>query len=499
MTDTEDVPDRPPVRLVSAGSGGDYLSFADSLKTRGGRFVSLWGTTSPQRFVYAAFADPDGLLVLRTPDSNASRTFPSLTPFFPLASRPERTVRDVYRWTFEGLTDNRPWITQGDGRFAGDGSSSGGQDYPFVRVEGEGVHEIPVGPVHAGIIEPGHFRFQVVGEKVLRMEERLGYTHKGIRNLVNHRPVEDVSRLSSRISGDSAVAFQWAWSQAVESATETRPPERALWLRAILLERERIANHLGDLGALGNDAGFAFGLVQFGRLKEDLLRRNGQIFGHRYLMDTVRPGGVRIDPGDDALALLRKDVSLLQEEVRALKTIYDEHGGLQDRFAGTGVLDPLLAADWGLPGVAGRASGQMLDLRHNHPVRPYDTERVPVALAKRGDVGARVQVRFQELHHSLAFLESVLSTFPGLPGGPAETTLACPEGGSEGFGWIEGFRGEVLAWVRLDRDGCVEDAHFHDPSWLLWPALERAVPGNLVADFPLINKSFNLSYSGHDL
>ena len=499
MTDASDSPDLPAVRLVTAGSGREFLSGAEGLGSRGGRFVSLWGTDHPEGCVYAALAGPDGLFVLRSPVSKESGTFPSLTALFPLASRPERAVRDVYGWIPEGLSDTRPWIRQGDHGGHGSGkerSPEGGRDYPFVRVDGEGVHEIPVGPVHAGIIEPGHFRFQVVGEKVLRMEERLGYTHKGIRGLLAHRPVGDVTRLSSRISGDSAVAFQWAWAQAVECATQTSPPERAVWLRAILLERERIANHLGDLGALGNDAGFAFGLVQFGRLKEDLLRTNGQIFGHRYLMDTICPGGVAVDPGDGALSRLRSELPRLQEEIHVLKTIYDEHGGLQDRFAGTGVLDPLLAGAWGLGGVVGRASGQLLDLRNDHPVRPYDIERVPVALAKRGDVGARVQVRFQEIRHSLAFLESVLASFPP---GPARRGLVCRSPKAEGFGWIEGFRGEVLAWVRLDRDGNVEDAHFHDPSWLLWPALERAVPGNLVADFPLINKSFNLSYSGHDL
>ena len=488
-----DVPVFPSVRRIQTGSGREYLSTAESIKMRGGRFLSLWGTRHPDESVYAAFSDPEGLLVLRTLVFETGRAFPSITPLFPLASRPERTIRDFYGWTPEGLSDTRPWIDHGLGK---EGSPAGGRDYPFVRVEGEGVHEIPVGPVHAGIIEPGHFRFQVVGEKVLRMEERLGYTHKGIRSLLGHRPVKDVSRLSSRISGDSAVAFQCAWAQAVESATRTCPPERALWLRAILLERERIANHLGDLGALGNDAGFAFGLVQFGRLKEDVLRKNEHVFGHRYLMDTVAPGGVRTDPGDEALALLRSELPLLEQEVHALKTIYDEHGGLQDRFAGTGILDPMLAGAWGLGGVVGRASGQMLDLRHDHPVRPYDRERVPVALAKRGDVGARVQVRFQEIRHSLAFLEAILSA---LPDGPSHMPLGRPEPEAEGFGRIEGFRGEILVWVRIETDSLVTDAHFHEPSWNLWPALERTVPGNLVADFPLINKSFNLSYSGHDL
>ncbi len=274
-----------PVRTTTARSGSEYLSEVSPMKSLGGRFLSLWSTEHPDRFVCAAFSDSEGLRIIRTPVDATSRTFPSIASLFPLASRPERTVRDVSGWTPEGLADTRPWLDHG--LWKGPSSQQEG-DYPFVRVEGEGVHEIPVGPVHAGIIEPGHFRFQVVGEKVLRMEERLGYAHKGIRSMLRNRPVEGVSRLSGRVSGDSTVAYQWAWSRAVERATGTFPPERALWLRAVLLERERIANHLGDLGALGNDAGFGFGLVQFGRLKEDLLRSNERIFGHRYLMCVIR-------------------------------------------------------------------------------------------------------------------------------------------------------------------------------------------------------------------
>ena len=482
----------PPVRTTSATSGSEYLSEATSMKNLGGRFLALWSTDHPDRFVCAAFSDAEGLRILRAPVAETSRTFPSITHLFPLASRPERTVRDFTGWTPEGLADTRPWLDHGFWKNA----PAGERDYPFVRVEGEGVHEIPVGPVHAGIIEPGHFRFQVVGEKVLRMEERLGYTHKGIRALLRNRPVEDVARLSGRVSGDSAVAYQWALAQAMERATRTFPPERALYLRAVLLERERIANHLGDLGALGNDAGFGFGLVQFGRLKEDLLRNNDRVFAHRYLMDMVVPGGLRENPGKEDISILLEDVRRLQRDVQLLKIIYDEHGGLQDRFSGTGVLDPMLAGDWGLGGVVGRASGQMLDLRHDHPAWPYNRERIPVALSRRGDVGARVQVRFQEIRHSLAFLHTVLTL---LPEGPVRTPLRECGSLAEGTGRIEGFRGEVLVWVCLEKGNIVADAYFHDPSWHLWPALERVVPGNLVADFPLINKSFNPSYSGHDL
>src|SRR6185369_17149112 len=219
------------------------------------------------------------------------------------------------------------------------------QDYPFVRVEGDGVHEIPVGPVHAGIIEPGHFRFSVVGEKVLRLEERLGYTHKGTERRFLELPALEGHRLSGRVSGDSTVAFAWAYCMALESALGCVVPSRAAWLRALMLERERVANHLNDLGFLGNDAALGFGLAQFSRLREDWLRLSNEAFGHRLMMDRVVPGGVAVD------------LDAIESQVRTLEGIYESHAGLQDRFATTGIVSHDLALQLGLTGLAGRASG----------------------------------------------------------------------------------------------------------------------------------------------
>ena len=226
-----------------------------------------------------------------------------------------------------------------------------------MRVAGNGVHEIAVGPVHAGIIEPGHFRFQVVGEKVLRLEERLGYVHKGIEKRFEALSVTDASRLAGRISGDSTVAFGWAYAQAVEAIVGLELTQRATWLRALCLERERVANHLGDLGYLGNDGGFAFGLAQFSRLKEDLLRLNRSAFGHRLLMDVVVPGGVAHDLAPEVAAEMRTQCAALDREIRLLREIYDDHAGLQDRFRDCGRVSNELAAKLGLCGFAARASG----------------------------------------------------------------------------------------------------------------------------------------------
>ena len=283
--------------------------------------------------------------------------------------------------------------------------------YQFVRVAGDGVHEIPVGPVHAGIIEPGHFRFSVVGEKVLRLEERLGYVHKGIEQRFTQLPASEGHRLAARVSGDSAVAGSWAYCQAYEGLAQATIPGRAAWLRALALESERIANHLGDLGALGNDAGFAFGLAQFSRLKEQWLRATAVAFGQRYLLDFVVPGGVSVDAGD-GLAQLAACAADLAAESSALRVIYDEHAGVRDRFAAAGTVTPELAARLGLCGLAGRASGQAFDLRCDLPAIPYDELSVRKISRREGDVMARVAARFDELQESLRLTREIVRRIP---------------------------------------------------------------------------------------
>ena len=372
-------------------------------------------------------------------------------------------------------------------------------DYAFVRVEGDGVHEIPVGPVHAGTIEPGHFRFSVVGEKVLRLEQRLGYTHKGIEKRFTQLPPLEAHRLAGRVSGDSTVAYAWAYCMALESAADCRIPERARWLRALMLEWERVANHLGDLGALGNDAALSFGLAQFSRLREDWLRASKEVFGHRLTMDCIVPGGVASDVQGTAADRLRGLCDAVEREVLALRAVYDEHAGLQDRFITTGRVRPELAARLGLTGLAGRASGQAADLRCDHRWAPYDTLEVKMATHRNGDVAARVTVRFEEVFESLRLIRAIC---PALPVGATRTEVRLPANAAFGAGWVEGWRGEVF--VALELDGAADNnrirrCHCHDPSWQNWPVLEHAVIDNIVPDFPLINKSFNLSYSGHDL
>lgn len=480
---------------------------AQAVAAQGGRLVSLWGAPHPAgAAACVALATPQGLAWLELPLDDAQASFPDLTPHFACAARMQRAVTDLSGLRAQGSRDQRPWLDHGlwptghapltDGAGVPAPSGTLPSDYPFVRVEGDGVHEIAVGPVHAGIIEPGHFRFSVVGEKVLRLEAHLGYVHKGIERRFTELPPVEAHRLAGRISGDSTVAYAWAYCMALESAWRVEVPQRAQWLRALMLERERVANHLGDLGALGNDAALSFGLAQFSRLRENWQRLSHEAFGHRFMMDAILPGGVAVDVSLPMRDRLRQQCDALERDVRTMRTIYDEHAGLQDRFLTTGRVTPQLAAQLGLTGLAGRASGQALDLRCDHPWEPFDRFEVRKAAHTQGDVAARVSVRFDEVFESLRLIRALCS---GLPQGELRAALTAPAAATTGAGWVEGWRGEVLVALQTGPEGQITRCHCHDPSWQNWPVLEHAVIGNIVPDFPLINKSFNLSYSGHDL
>jgi Ni,Fe-hydrogenase III large subunit/Ni,Fe-hydrogenase III component G len=485
-------------------------SLAERAKAQHARLVALWGSDETSHgsgyALHIAFAAHTGLLWISVPLEREHPRYPGIADLYPAALRMQRAAYDLLGVHAQDSSDHRKWLRHGawpGGEFPlrKDFSPAalpepGADHYAFVRVEGEGVHEIAVGPVHAGTIEPGHFRFSIVGEKILRLEERLGYKHKGIEKRFESLPPLEAARLAGRVSGDSTVAYAWAYAMALEAAAGAEPPARALGLRAIALELERVANHLGDLGYLGNDVALSFGFFQFWRLKEDLLRLNRALFGHRYLMDYVQPGGVASDLSDAALARLLAALASIEAEVGELRTVYEEHAGAQDRFIMTGQVTPELAAALGLTGLAGRASGQAHDLRAAHPVPPYRGLDVRVAGHIRGDVAARVSVRFEELAESFRLIRVLAG---GLPAGELRAALDLPATRRRGCGWVEGWRGEVFIALETDEEGRLHRVHAHDPSWQNWPLVERAVLGNIVPDFPLINKSFNLSYSGHDL
>jgi Ni,Fe-hydrogenase III large subunit len=464
--------------------------------------LSLWAEPAT---VHAAFLDEagldkagGGLLLASCPAPEGS--FPSLSRIRPGAVRFERVIRDLWGLVAEGGRDQRPWLDHG--RWPVTAPLSGkpvrNQAFPtqptFLPVEGEGWHQIPVGPVHAGVIEPGHFRFTVQGETVIRLEALLGYAHKGTLGLMAGKSPRAAARYAARLSGDTTVAHSLAFALAAEAATGAEVAPRAVLLRAAMLEVERIANHLNDWGFVCNDAGFAWPHARCGLLREGVLRASAAAFGHRLMMDRVIPGGLAMDLAPGAEAPILAALDAVDAELPSLVAIYDGHASLQDRVAGTGVLRPELAARFAAGGPVGRASGRGFDARRALPHAPYDRLDIAVPVLAEGDVDARVRVRIAELQESIGLARRLLDALE-----PGEIHEPLPQRGGEGIAAVEGFRGEILTWMALDDGGLIRAAFPRDPSWLQWPLLEAAVEGNIVADFPLCNKSFNCSYSGVDL
>ena len=399
----------------------------------------------------------------------------------------ERTIRDLHGLTPVDLVDARPWLIHDPAI-----------PYNFLPVDGYNLHHIPVGPVHAGIIEPGHFRFTCAGETVVRLEERLGYVHKGIEGLLCGATLERAAKIVCRVSGDSAVAYGLAFARAVEAASLTEAPPRAHYIRALMAELERIANHLGDIGAICNDAAFSFMHARCGELREDVLRAAEACFGHRLMMDRIVPGGVAVDMTEAKSAGILALVVKLRRHIRRLASIYDKEASLQDRTVGTGILSSELTRRFAAGGFIGRASSRNFDARIKPGYPPYDEIEFGVPMLTEGDVNARVLLRIHEINSSLSLITRLIVS---LPDGPIASPITPGEGEErEGMALVEGFRGDVLVWLRLSADGkTVLRCHPRDPSWFQWPLLEAAINGNIVPDFPLCNKSFNCSYAGHDL
>ncbi len=420
--------------------------------------------------------------------------FPSIGRFHAPAIRLERALRDLYGSVPIDAPDERPWLDHGKWPAKRKAVAT---PYPFLGAEGEGLHQIPVGPVHAGIIEPGHFRFTVNGETVVRLEERLGYTHKGIEALMRGTDLARASRLAARVSGDSTVAYGLAFALAAEVALKAEAPPRARFLRALMAELERLANHFGDVGAICNDASFSLMHAQCAILRETVLRAADTCFGHRLMMDRIVPGGVAIDLEATGRKALDELLATISTRLPALIDLYDRTPSLQDRTVSTGIVSAALVKQYAAGGFVGRASGRGFDARRALAYAPYDGLEFQVPVGEAGDVNARLWIRLREIGESVSILRQVLTR---LPEGPIAAELSPATGEiREGVALVEGFRGDVLVWLRLDGDGRVGRCHPRDPSWFQWPLLEAAVEGNIVADFPLCNKSFNCSYSGHDL
>jgi Ni,Fe-hydrogenase III large subunit/Ni,Fe-hydrogenase III component G len=503
-----------PARIVFCTVPMDkFVDAAKAMKKAYALLAAEWATDETPfgrgYGIFACYRWGHEYLIVKTETAADAPTFPSLTKQFLPAWRFERQMQSLMGVTPLNHPDTRPWIKFEDWpqdawplRKSFDASKPLPRvegEYKWIRAEGEGVYEIPVGPVHAGIIEPGHFRFQAVGEDVLNLEERLGYVHKGIEKRFESLSWGEGVRLAGRVSGDTTVAHSLGYCVALESMTGCNLAERAHWLRALFLERERIANHLGDIGAICNDAAFAFMLYQMMRLKEMLLRTNHTLFGHRFIMDRVVPGGVAADIDAAGRDVILAELDRLSQDFERLVVIYEENPSLEDRVRNTGVLTPENAREICAVGIVARASGLNLDCRIFNPFPPYDQyDRlelgVPVMIT--GDVHARTWVRIQEVRESIRIIKWILENMPA-----GETSVPCgmPAPDAAGFAAIEGWRGEIIYWLQSGPKGEVNRCMVRDPSGVNWIGLEQAIHGNIVPDFPLCNKSFNQSYSGHDL
>ncbi len=430
-------------------------------------------------------------------------SFHSLTPYVYCANWYEREITDMFGLTPIGHPDLRPLVLydnwpQGYHPLRKDFKSNVPQvkvDYPYHRVEGEGVFEIPVGPVHAGVIEPGHFRFSVAGEPVISLEVRMGYVHKGIEKLSESTTYDKGVYLAERISGDNGFSHSTAYCQAIEKIAGIEVPERARYLRTVFLEMERIYNHLGDVGGIALDTAYNVGAQHAYIMRERMLQLNEEICGSRLLRSINRVGGVRRDITKDDAAKLRTALIKVKLDLNDFVSLVSMQPSLLDRTETTGVLSAEAAKSLNVVGPGARASGIDRDVRRDHPYAAYGRLHFKVHTLKEGDVNARMKVKIFETYDAMSIIEQALDS---LPGGDVFTLPGEVPAGKTGMSLVESPRGELVHWI-LTGEGRPSRHKVRDPSFCNWLALEVAVPGNIVPDFPLVNKSFNLSYSGNDL
>lgn len=435
--------------------------------------------------------------------SRESPAVPTLASISFPASRFEREMRDLLGIEPSGHPDPRPLVRHGfwpetfhplRADAVAPVFEDDGRPFPFTAVEGEGVYEIPVGPVHAGVIEPGHFRFNVVGETILKMRARLYFTHKGTERLFHGRLPHEALPLAERVSGDTAVGHAVAFCQAIEALAGVEIPEAAAVLRTVLLELERLYNHITDAGAIIGDTGFPVGQAHCLRLREQLLRLNRQITGHRLLRGVIVPGGIDRMTGPDA-ALVRAVGEVVADFEEVLQICRD-NTMVADRLEATGLLPAEVARDFGVVGYVARACGIARDVRADLPCAAYEWIRVQPVVEQAGDVQARLAVRVREARQAVAVISQALSRAIGPDRRVAIGTLPAF---TPAFGVVEAWRGRLAHMVMADGGGRLHRVKIVDPSFFNWPALARALDGNIVPDFPLCNKSFNASYSGNDL
>lgn len=494
----EDMPSLFP--KCERGSPGTTLPIPRSKDGSQARLVTIFGSLDSHgaRRVHYIFdaGEPEYSEVVLVPDGPLR----SIARQLPGAAWHERELHDQYGIEIVGHPDLRPLIFHDnwpDGVSpmidrVDDVSWSRGE-YRFLQVQGEGIAEVAVGPVHAGIIEPGHFRFSVVGDTILHLELRHFYTYKGTEKLFAGKSVEDGTMLAESVSGDNCFAHAVCYSQAVENACRFEVPQRASAIRLIGLEFERLVCHISDIGGLCTDVGFSVGAAYATRLKEYLLQASGRLCGTRYWRGAAVPGGLRSDLDSSKVAEFAEAIARASRDFSKIARMIVDTPSIQNRFETAGILSQEAARDLAVVGPVARASGIDLDVRRDHPYGYYRKHPMEVPVTHYGDVMARARIRIAEAAISAQLIQE---TAQSLPGGSAFTPATC-QAHIQGFSAVESPRGELCYWVEA-QGGRVTRCHIKSPSFQNWPAMPLAVAGNIIADFPLINKSFNLSYSGCD-
>ena len=435
------------------------------------------------------------------------RLFRSITPHIHAAKWYEREIRDMFGLIPVGHPDMRRLVRhehwpKGTHPLKKDFTwdtvleRAEGQ-YAFRHIEGEGVFEVPVGPIHAGIIEPGHFRFSVAGEPIMQLEIRHFWKHRGVEKLFERLQFTEAVPLAERVSGDTTVGHGLAYCQAAETLMQVEAPRRARYLRSLFLELERLHNHLGDVGAICNDTAYALAHAHCGRMKERLMQLNDRLSGSRFLRGVIRVGGVRGDLTSEQLRDVVAELDAIEPDFSELERIVSANASLIDRLETTGILRPQTAWDHAVVGVVARGAGLSQDIRRDRPFAAYDELKVNVVTYRYGDVRARMRVRMDEIHESMRLIREIGKRIPSGPIAVEPGRMPAP--GDWALSAVEGWRGEILYAMTAGENGQIHRCKVRDPSFVNWPAIQWAVLGNIIPDFPLINKSFNLSYAGNDL
>jgi Ni,Fe-hydrogenase III large subunit/Ni,Fe-hydrogenase III component G len=481
---------------------------ARSIVSRGGTLATTVGLDltplSGDFAVEYVFSLPndDQFLRVRAQVPASDREYPSVSPFVPAALWHEREIKDMFGLTPVDHPDPRRLVLHDSWPHgyhpllksvsAIEAPPFEARRYDYFEVHGEGIYELAVGPIHAGVIEPGHFRFSNIGELILHLDARLFFTHRGVEKIVEGMPFEEALYTAERTCGACTVSHAVAFCSAVERMTGTEVTARASWLRTLLLEMERIYNHVGDIGNICAGAGFHAGTSRGAILKERLQRLNEELTGHRFLMGIVGLGGLRYEPVADALASLPGKLATLKADFSAYLDTILEAGSFVHRIEGPGRLTPETVRALGGAGVAARASGVATDYRVDHPTLAYPELTPGIRTEDAGDVAARLLVRAAEASDSM---DMAIRLLDDLPGGAASTAIGEAPVGASALGYNESPRGSNVHWLMAGPENTVYRLRIRSASYANWPLVTRAVAENVVPDFPLINKSFELCYA----